>query len=460
MSSRPGVFTAAALLQILQSAPATGRYLVGFSGGADSTALLHALNEIQARLTTPISAVHVNHGLHDDAGIWQTHCVGFCRHLGIRIHSLKIDVNPNSDKVIEAEARRLRYAAINTLLKPGDTLLTAHHADDQAETLLLNLMRGSGVDGLSAMPAHRPLGDGILLRPLLSFQNSALIQYLNENRLEWLNDPSNALLDQDRNFIRHSVIPMLESRWPEISKRLLLTRKAMSEARLLLEKTADEYLRKNQPGAFVLRLTSSICGEPALFKLATRRWLKHSGAPPIPAYRLETLFSQVQHAQSGHKVVVNWDDWCIRLYRQQLWLLEDDPVPDCPTGSWPDGMHKVDLGVELGMLSFEGKHQQNPGAGLSFGNRNSIGQDTLLQGQHHKSLKNLFQSAGIPPWLRNSIPLCLLNDELIALGDWSFSDSFKSWMSENEIALKWTPQSPLLRYVRKQQKTGTDNTRG
>ena len=255
MSNRALAFTAERLLHILQSFPVVNAYLVGFSGGADSTALLHALSTIQGQLGVPLSAVHVNHGLHGDADLWQSQCEHFCSQLGIKLVSLSINLDNRSGKGLEAEARHLRYDAISTLLEPGVCLLTAHHADDQAETLLLNLMRGSGVDGLSAMPESRPLGKGILQRPLLEFQNSALRDYLNKHGIEWSEDPSNQYLDHDRNSIRHEIMPLLEERWLGVSKRLLLTRKAMTGARHLLEHLADDYLEQSLCHPLVLQIT-------------------------------------------------------------------------------------------------------------------------------------------------------------------------------------------------------------
>ena len=170
MSNRPSAFTAERLLHILRSFPQVNSYIVGFSGGADSTALLHAVNTLKDRLQVPFKAVHVNHGLHDHADTWQQECETFCREHDIELVCLAVYPRRNSGKGLEAEARQLRYDAICTRISDGDCLLTAHHADDQAETLLLNLMRGSGVDGLSSMPESRPLGKGLLLRPLLGFR--------------------------------------------------------------------------------------------------------------------------------------------------------------------------------------------------------------------------------------------------------------------------------------------------
>ncbi len=455
MSNRPLVFTADRLLHILQSYPVATAYVVGFSGGADSTALLHALSVVKDQLDVPLSAVHVNHGLHGDAGVWQSHCDDFCRNNAIDLISLNIELEHDTGKGIEAEARHLRYEAISALLTPGACLLTAHHADDQAETLLLNLMRGSGIDGLSAMPESRRLGDGFLQRPMLSFRASTLRDYLRENDIEWTEDPSNRYLNHDRNFLRHEIIPLLEQRWPEVSKRLLLTRSAMTGARHLLERLADENLEQNLGHPYVFQMTSKLFDDPELFKLVIRRWMKTVAVPSIPVYRMETFCKQVQRAGSGQKVTINWGGWLLRLYQQKLWLCKDEAISSCPNLIWSTEFAEVDLGHDSGQLVMtlpgETGKPANPTGEFYVGGRNNIGATAISQGSHHKSLKNLFQSAGIPPFLRDCIPLCKLNDELVAVGDWCFSERFTVWMSENNINLSWRPRHPLLQYIREQQ---------
>lgn len=470
MSNRALVFSADHLLHILQSFPAVNAYIVGFSGGADSTALLHALNAVKSQLDVPISAVHVNHGLHDDAGLWQLQCEDFCRKNRIELVCLSVDPQQGAGKGLEAEARHLRYEAISSLLKAGDCLLTAHHADDQAETLLLNLMRGSGVDGLSAMPQNRPLGNGVLQRPLLGFQHDALRDYLHENNIKWTEDPSNQCLDHDRNFIRHEVIPLLEKRWPEVNKRLLLSHTAMKHARHLLERIADNYLDKNLAHPFVLFITSQLRQDPELFKLVVRRWIKQSDTPSIPVYRLETFYQQARQAVSDHNVSVRWGGWILRLYKQQLWLHTDTEISPCPALKWPEGDSKIDLGSDIGQLVFEGVGETGaptrnrpgtispafPAGEFSVGARSNMEETAIRQGDHHKSLKNLFQMAGVPPWLRDCIPLCKLEADLVALGDWCFDVQFANWMANNKLTLCWYPHNPLLQFIVKQHQRGVD----
>ena len=460
MSNRALAFTAEHLLRILKSLPAVKSYVVGFSGGADSTALLHAISRIRPQLDVPVSAVHVNHSIHQDADIWQRQCEDFCRQHGIDLICLKVELNNRSGKGMEAEARHLRYEAVSDLLKPEGCLLTAHHADDQAETLLLNLMRGSGVDGLTAMPECRPLGRGLLQRPLLRFGNSALKHYLRANSIEWTEDPSNHHLNHDRNFVRHQVIPLLEQRWPKVNQRLLLSRDAMTDARHLLEALADDYLDANLPHPFVLKITQPCRTNPKLIKLVIRRWMKQSGATGIPAYKLDSFCDQLQLTGSDHKVMVQWDGWLLRWYKNQLWLHTAKGILPCPAVNWPKGKSEVDLGNDVGQLVLmTGTHSSGrpehrdckpPDGEFSVGGRGNTHETVISLGGHHKSLKNLFQSTDIPPWLRDSIPLCRLDGELVAMGDWCFNEGFALWLSDNGIRLNWRPGHPLLQYILKQ----------
>lgn len=461
MSNRALAFTAEQLLHALKSFPVVNSYLVGFSGGADSTALLHAISKIHKQLEVPVSAVHVNHGIHPGADAWQQQCENFCQCHDIDLVCLKVELKNNSGKGLEAEARHLRYEAVADLLDHSDCLLTGHHADDQAETLLLNLMRGSGVDGLTAMPESRPLGRGYLQRPLLRFKNHALKDYLRENNVEWTDDPSNHQLNHDRNFVRHQVIPLLEQRWPEVNQRLLLTLDAMTDTRHLLEALADDYLDSNLPHPSVLKITPQCLANPELTKLVIRRWIKQSAVAGIPVYKLDSFCDQLRITGSDHKVSVQWDGCLLRWYKNQLWLQTTERIMPCPAVKWPKGMSEVDLGKDVGRLvlitgghsrdRLEHRDGKSPDVEFSVGGRCNIKSAVISLGGHHKSLKNLFQSADIPPWLRDSIPLCKLDGELVAMGDWRFNEGFASWLSENDTRLSWRPEHPLLQFILQQQ---------
>lgn len=455
MSQRLPPFTADHLLQSLSALPAASGWLVGFSGGADSTALLHALVALKEQLQTPFRAVYVDHGLHADSRQWQQHCSGFCAQWSIPFQSISIQIN-GTGAGLEAEAREKRYAAISSLLQDDEAVLTAHHADDQAETLLLNLMRGSGVDGLSGMPQFRMLGQHQLFRPMLSFHRQALIDYLNLNGVQWLEDPSNQTLDQDRNFIRNSALPHLESRFSGIVKRLLLTQQAMTESRALLEPLASRYLEAEMPNPLVLRTTAAMLSEAAMFKLIVRKWLKQAGVAGLTSRQLDELFIQLQNASPEHQICVQSADSRVRYFQDYLWLQPGPDIAACADLQWPRGTCELNLGVDLGSLKFSADtqaadtHFELP-TDITVSSRSSKPGLRLSRGSHHQSLKNLFQSASIPFWLRDCIPLTLIGDELAAVGDWAISQTFASWQSQNHVKFNWQPNAEILQYLTAQQ---------
>ena len=313
-------------------------------------------------------------------------------------------------------------------------------------------MRGSGVDGLAAMPESRPFGQGLLQRPLLEFHANALRDYLAKHGVDWVEDPSNEVLDHDRNFVRHELVPLLEGRWPGLSKRLLLTRKAMGGARLLLEDLADGYLDGHLEDTLVLRIGPRAIDHPELFKLVVRRWLKSACAMP----RLSSCSWNEQARRPGddHNIAVDWDGCRLRWYRQRLWLLTDGDIPPCPQKPWPPGTTSLELGDGLGQLGIEGTGPGFPGARLAVGNRAAIDDARIVHGGHHRLLKNVFQEAGVPPWIRDSIPVLTLDGEPVAVADWYLAESFSAQLSDAGARLRWQPENPLLKFLQSQQGRG------
>ncbi|MFC6670032.1 tRNA lysidine(34) synthetase TilS [Marinobacterium aestuariivivens] len=220
----------------LEARPGTRRWLIGFSGGLDSRVLV----ELAARCLDPtrILLLHVNHHLQAEADSWAVRCRRTAAALGLGIRVL--NVAPASAS--EADAREARYRAFEGELQTGDCLLLGHHADDQAETLLLRLLRGAGVRGLKGMPRSRRLGAGRLLRPLLDIKRADLQSWARQQGLEWIEDPSNAGLDYDRNFLRHRVLPPLAERWPDCARRTAHSSGHLDEAAGLLAEVAGDDL--------------------------------------------------------------------------------------------------------------------------------------------------------------------------------------------------------------------------
>ena len=222
------------LLQQLHRHGIPPSYQVAFSGGLDSLVLLHALCALRGRLAAGVAAVHVHHGLHSDADEWDAHCQQVCDELGVAYTLLRVDGRPATGESPEAAARDARYRALAEWLPAGHCLLTAQHQDDQAETLLLQLLRGSGVSGLAAMPVMTGLGAGHHLRPLLEMTRPALHHYATAHALRWIEDPSNQSSAYDRKYLRHQVLPRLRERWPAVSSSLSRSAAHCAEASALL----------------------------------------------------------------------------------------------------------------------------------------------------------------------------------------------------------------------------------
>ncbi|MCB1757296.1 MAG: tRNA lysidine(34) synthetase TilS, partial [Gammaproteobacteria bacterium] len=200
--------------------PQTRRILIAFSGGLDSRVLLHLAASVRERLTAALRAVHIDHGLQAESGQWAEACRTLCRRLAIPLDVLEANLRPEKGQSVEAEARQHRYALFESLLLPGDLLLLAQHADDQAETVLLQLLRGAGPAGLAAMPRTRRLGAGLLVRPLLDVPRAALEDFARHKGLDWIDDPSNRQHRFDRNYLRHEILPLLEKRFPAYRQTL------------------------------------------------------------------------------------------------------------------------------------------------------------------------------------------------------------------------------------------------
>ena len=415
------MFTADALLPQLQDLPAARRLLVAYSGGLDSTVLLHALASLQDQHHKRVEAVHVNHGLHAGAVDWAQHCAAFCETLGIELHSMTVEVDRNQPS-LEAAARDARYAAFETIMQRGDLLLTAHHQDDQAETLLLNLMRGSGLHGLAGMPRERALGEGRLLRPLLHVSRAGLEAYAEAHELSWIEDPTNASTDFDRNFLRHRVVPLLAERWPVAVSKIARSAELASESVALLDAEAQARLQPLLVTEARIDLAGLMRQQAPWQVQLLRHWLRRAGAPPLPSRLLEEFLRQLEAAGDDRQPGVAWHGWNLRRHGERLYLgqaLADIDSAYC--ASW-DCSAPLVLPGNLGCLRFEeGERRQ-----LQVRFRRE-GDEVRLKG-HARSLKSLMQELEIPPWLRDRVPLVVSNGDIVAIADRRYADNADLWL--------------------------------
>ena len=403
----------------LAGAGAARRYLAAYSGGVDSHVLLHLMHRWhELHPDVPLLALHVHHGMHPEADAWQAHCATVCADLGIPLVTRQVDVDV-SEGGPEAAARAARYAAFAALMEPGDVLLLAHHRRDQAETLLLQLLRGAGVDGLAAMPGVRDWGSGQMLRPLRGWDRARIRDYAHRYGLRWIEDPANDSLAFDRNFLRHTVLPGLRERWPGTD--LLLARSAghLAEAGELLRERAEEdwQVARGPDDTLSVRVLAGL--SPARQRNLLRHWIGRIHGLALPDHRhLARLQHDVLGAAPDAMPRVCWAGVEVRRYRDRLYagprLVAHDPRR---IYAWP-------ATNELVLPSLPARLRRTPvaGAGIAAAAVEDAplsirfragGERCRPAGRgHHHALKKLYQEWGVPPWLRDRVPLVYVGEEL------------------------------------------------
>jgi tRNA(Ile)-lysidine synthase len=440
-------FNSELLLERLTSLTAgepASRWLVAFSGGIDSTVLLHALASAREAAQAEIVAIHVNHGLHPDAPEWEKHCRTFADKLGITCLSRQVTVDSDLKSGPEAAARQARYAVLQTLVETGDCLLSAHHEEDQAETLLLNLLRGSGVAGLAGIGAAQAFGRGRLLRPLLGVSGEALHDYAKRHKLDWIEDPSNADTRFDRNFLRREILPLLAARWPAAAARLKQSADLASEASALLKDLADiDLAAAGGPQRLDLEALQAL--HPARQRNLLRQAISLCGLPPPPATRLYQAVHELIPAREDAQPLVAWPGAELRRYRNNLYVLPAMPsLPDEPAQLLlPE--EPLDLGPGMGRLALDPGADQGitpdlANAGLQVRYRHG-GEEIRPAGRDrtHK-LKKLLQQEGIVPWMRERLPLLYSGDKLVAVADLWIAEEY----AENAgFGVTWRDRSAL-----------------
>lgn len=198
------------------------KVFIAYSGGIDSSVLLHTFYELSKNNEIDLEAIHINHNLNDQSKLWENHCRNFCKKTGIKLHVSSTEII-KSGGGLESAARGERYKIFENIIDNEEQILTAHHQDDVAETILLRLFRGTGIDGIRGLQEKRVLGKGFLIRPFLSYSKADLQAYASSNSLEFVEDTSNFTNDQDRNFIRNKVLPLVNDRWNKVANRLSST---------------------------------------------------------------------------------------------------------------------------------------------------------------------------------------------------------------------------------------------
>lgn len=393
---------------------------VGFSGGLDSTVLLHAL-ATHPFLKGRIHAIHINHGLSPYALEWEIHCAQVCHDLGVKFSAHHIQLLSTSN--LEESARIARYDIFHSVMKPSDALVLAHHQDDQAETVLLNLVRGAGIDGIAAMLALQPMAEGDLIRPLLSNSRVEIEAYAQAHALKWMEDESNQQEHFSRNYIRHRIMPRLKEQWPSAAKSIARGAAHCQQAKKNLETLAeiDGVTKKNQlPIAAIKHLPR----ERLLNVLRT--WIQYNAHQRPSEKTLYRLIDELIFARQDAEPIVSFDEVVVRRYQNDIYCLRKSSS-QTKTIVWSNFPNPLRLGALIGTLYAEPTAQ---GVSIPAVSRVEVrfrsgGESFRWHGQT-KSLKKLLQHWQIPPWMRDEIPLIYVNDALAVIVGYAVSDDFYS----------------------------------
>lgn len=399
----------------------SANWWIGFSGGLDSTVLLHALAEL--RLPVQLRALHINHQISPNAHAWQSQCAHFCAQLSIPFYAEQVCVE-NTGKGIEDAARVARYCVFEKNLAADDYLLMAHHASDQAETLLLRLMRGTGPRGLAAMAAVRALGAGWLARPLLHFTRAELEDYAFANQLSWVDDESNLDDDYDRNFLRNQVMPLLHSRWPEFKRKWQQTAELCAQQETVMEEIARDDLVRATP--LVERVGQSIelnalLGlSPARKQNILRYWLRLINHTTPEQLHWQQIEQQIFGGREDAQTRVAWGNVALQTYRERLYAL-------------PLQLPELELHMQL--VERDTKPRLKTGLpNLRIGYRAGGERCKPADRMHSQTLKKLLQEYELEPWLRDKVPLVFSGDNLVAVGDLWICAEFVA--AENEVGYR------------------------
>lgn len=389
-----------------------GTLCVSFSGGPDSTALLHALASMPEARARKLRALHIDHGLHADSAHWAERARQFCAVLEVPCSVVRVHVQPHGEG-LEAAARHARYAALGATLGAGEWLLLGHHRDDQAETVLLKLMRGAGPDGLGGMRPMRPLGRGNLWRPLLNVARAELRAYVDRHALPALHDPSNDDTRLSRNLLRQQILPALSAQWPQAAESIVHSAALCREASNTLRDTwMGAFHTLYDPATHSLDCHGWLDLPAALRHPLLDHWLHQRGLrAPTSAQRAQ-IERQASQAAAGTLPLIHWPGVDLHLWKGRMWA----QAPAAPIDPhWQASWHGEALNLPGGsVLLLDGPARTEP---LTVRLRRG-GERLMPAGDRHtRELRDLFQRAAVPPWQRHGYPLIFERDELLAAGD-------------------------------------------
>ncbi len=408
--------------------PQAERYWMAFSGGMDSTALLHMLAqnpEIKQRL----QAIHINHQINPDADQWAQNCQYFCDELGVPLTIATVDLPDHS----ENSCRQARLEVYRQHVQPEDCLITAHHQNDQVETLLFRLLRGTGLNGLTGMEQLSSFDHYTVFKPLLNTSKQALIEYITQHHLPHIVDPSNADNQYSRNHIRNEILPLLVKHNSNVINNLSTTRDNLERSQQLVSKL----IGRTNPMDVDPQSTAN--------ELSTRlyHWLTNLKIRPPSHARLDQYASDCIEASNDRVPELQFERCQLYHWHSKIYAVKT-PLPE------PQAMHDVLLTTEnpLKLLSDNGEIELSSTHSLSQNISIKYGQNhervLVAKNRPHQSCKNLFQQLQVPPWQRPLLPFVYFNEQLMAIGNDIQTVPFQSWLQQHKAEYRWHAAPHLL----------------
>jgi len=409
---------------------------VGFSGGPDSTALLHALGEFPEARARGLRALHVDHGMNPQSAVWADECKRFCETLQLPCEVIRVQVDLDKGLGLEAAARHARHEAFASSLQQGEYLLLAHHRDDQAETVLLKLLRGAGPDSLGGMRALRPFALGQLWRPLLALSRKQLRDYADARHLPYVDDPSNGDTRLARNHLRHDILPRLARLWPQAVDSIVhsaaLSRSAADALQLQWLAAFDTL---HDPAMNTVEAAGWLALHPALREPLLDYWLHGLGLPaPTTAQR-----QQIEHqcnARAGQQPCVRWRNAELHIWRGRLWAQSPPAAIDTAwNAAWGGELLTLPDGGTLSLADANVRLIEPIRVRLRQG-----GERIKPAGDAYtRELRDLFQQAMIPPWRRAGVPLLHADDEIIGVADRWLTARGRALFEQAGTLPRWSP---------------------
>jgi len=407
------------------------RFKVALSGGLDSVVLLHLFSRLPK---TDVTAHHVHHGLSEHAGQWVQFCTQLSDSLALPLSVSYVELDKASRTSLEALARDKRYEALKVGFSEHSYLVTAHHQDDQLETVLLALKRGAGLTGLQGIVAKQALKTGFLIRPLLNFSREQLEQYAEQFSLTWIEDESNCDQQFDRNFIRHSITPLLKARWPSITKTVARSAHHCQSQQEIIDELSRSDFRLCQLSECALKIASLTALTETRRNNVLRHWFKCASLQYPSTKQLHIIWQDIVLAKSDAMPQVVLQGRSIRRYQGAIYLVEDNkPIATPHLIEWQDEsqMQINTGGLIIQLEARETFLNQQHRVEICFRKQLAEGiQCQPVERAKSRRIKKLLHEYGVPPWLRDHIPFVLINGEVVeAIGIFRcltrFSESFK-----------------------------------